>query len=194
MFSDTEKTATRWLKEMRKGYIRIVILILLSKKQYHGYEMMKEIREKSMGFWTPTPGGVYPILKNLEKLRYIEGEWDPQQKKRRRKTYRITDSGKAVLERALAKEDQITSSMSELMKEFVKDVLDVEVEPISALKRPPFLSIFLEDEKEKREDVTDLKNKRDQIRSMIGELQKQLQTIDKRLAKQEGKSSPNKSC
>ena len=37
-----EKVASKWLKEAQKGYMRIALLILLSKKSYHGYEMMKE--------------------------------------------------------------------------------------------------------------------------------------------------------
>ena len=189
MFADMEKTATRWLKEMQKGYIRIAVLILLSKKQYHGYEIMKEIKERTMGFWRPTAGGVYPILRNLENLGYIEGEWDSQ-KKRKRKTYRITNAGKVVLERALAKESQITNSMSGLIKEFMKDVFDVETEPISTLRRPPFFSVFLEDRRKKPEDaMVILENRRTQIENMIGELQKHLQTINKQLAKKDSKSN-----
>ena len=111
-----EEEATTWLKETQKGYIRIAVLILLSRKPHHGYEIMKEVKERTMGFWKPTPGGVYPILKNLEKSKYIAGEWD-YQKKRKRKTYRITETGKLVLKRALVKESQITNSMSSLFKE-----------------------------------------------------------------------------
>ena len=176
-----EKTATRWLKEMQKGYIRIAVLILLSKKQYHGYEIMKEIKERTMGFWRPTAGGVYPILRNLEKLGYIEGEWDFQ-KKRKRKTYRITNAGKVVLERALAKESQITNSMSGLIKEFMRDIFDVEMEPISTLRRPPLFSVFLEDKKEKPEElISVLENRRTQVENIMKELQKQQEAINKRL-------------
>ena len=62
MYSEEEKAAAHWLKETQKGYIRIAVLILLSKKPYHGYEIMREIKERTMGFWRPTAGGIYPIL------------------------------------------------------------------------------------------------------------------------------------
>ena len=62
-----EKTTANWLKEAQKGYIRIGVLILLSKKASHGYEIMKEIKDRTGGFYKPTPGGVYPILRDLEK-------------------------------------------------------------------------------------------------------------------------------
>ena len=64
-----EKTTTIWLKEAQKGYIRIGVLILLNKKPSHGYEIMKEINSRSKGFWQPTAGGVYPILRDLENIR-----------------------------------------------------------------------------------------------------------------------------
>ena len=111
MHLEEDKTATHWLKETQKGYIRIAVLILLSKKPHHGYEIMREIKERTLGFWRPTAGGVYPILRNLEDLGYIRGEWDSR-KKRKRKTYRIANTGKVVLEQALEKESQITNSMS----------------------------------------------------------------------------------
>jgi DNA-binding PadR family transcriptional regulator len=181
MASKDEKTAANWLKETQKGYIRIAVLILISKKPHHGYEIMREIKERTMGFWRPTAGGIYPILQNLEKSGYIEGEWDFQ-KKRKRKTYRVTDAGKLVLKQALAKENQIANNMSGLFEEFMKDVLDVEMKTISVPRPPNFFSAFLEERKEKPEDtISVLEGKRTQIENMIEELQKQLSAINKRL-------------
>ena len=68
-----EKTTENWLKEAQKGYIRIGVLILLNKKPSHGYEIMKEINSRTKGFWQPTTGGVYPILRDLEESGYIQG-------------------------------------------------------------------------------------------------------------------------
>jgi len=184
MQSKEEITAGHWLKETQKGYIRIAVLILLSKKPYHGYEIMREIKERTMGFWRPTAGGIYPILRNLEDSRYIEGKWDLQ-KKRKRKIYRITQAGKQILERSLAKESQIANSMSGLFTEFMKDVLDVE-KPFSMPRIPNLFSVFLEERKEKPEDTMNvLESKRKQIEKMTKELQKELAAINKRIAQLE---------
>jgi DNA-binding PadR family transcriptional regulator len=181
MHSEEEKIPAHWLKETQKGYLRIAVLILLSKKPHYGYEIMKEIRERTMGFWRPTAGGIYPILQNLEKSGYIEGKW-MFQKKRKRKTYRITEKGKLVLERALAKENQIFNNVSDLFKEYMKDVLEVETNQFSIPRRPPLFSVFLEERKEKPEDTINLlESKRTQIENMIKELQKELEAIDGRL-------------
>lgn len=184
MQSKEEITAGHWLKETQKGYIRIAVLILLSKKPHHGYEIMREIKERTMGFWRPTAGGIYPILRNLEDSRYIEGKWDLQ-KKRKRKIFRITQAGKQILERSLAKESQIANSMSGLFTEFIKDVLDVE-KPFSMPRIPNLFSVFLEERKEKPEDTMNvLESKRKQIEKMTKELQKELAAINKRIAQLE---------
>ena len=184
MHSQEEITAGHWLKETQKGYIRIAVLILLSKKPHHGYEIMREIKERTMGFWRPTAGGIYPILRNLEDSKYIEGKWDLQ-KKRKRKIFRITEAGKQVLKRSLAKESQIANSMSGLFTEFMKDVLDLE-KPVSMPRIPNLFSVFLEERKEKPEDTMNvLDSKRKQIERMIKELQKELAAIRKRIAQLE---------
>ena len=182
MHVEEEKASAHWLKETQKGYIRIAVLILLSMKPYHGYEIMKDVKERTMGFWRPTAGGVYPILRDLEKSGYIEGEWDSQ-KKRKRKTYKITETGSAILERALAKESQLSTSMSDLFKEYVKDVLGVQVSSVQMPRVPNLLSAFLEERKGKPEDTINiLKSKRNQLVTMSKELQRNLETINTRLA------------
>lgn len=183
MLREDEKAITDWLKETQKGYIRIAVLILLSKKPYHGYEIMKEVRERTMGFWRPTAGGIYPILRDLEDSGYVEGEWDAQ-KKRKRKIYKITGAGSVVLERALVKESQLATNMSNLFKEYMKDVLDVRVRSLQIPRLPNLFSLFLEERKEKPEDtISILEGKRAQLGEMIKKLQIQLEEIDRRLAK-----------
>jgi DNA-binding PadR family transcriptional regulator len=181
MRTENEEAAADWLKETRKGYLRIAALALLSREPHHGYEIMKEIRDRTGGFWRPTPGGIYPILQRLEESRYIKGEWDPHQR-RRRKTYRITKTGRTVLRQALARQNQIAESISDLFGEFVKDVLDVKSAPKPPI--PNVFSTFLEEGKERPEDtVAVLEAKRSHINIAIENLKKEQEVIDKRLAK-----------
>ena len=183
MSAQEEKTAASWLKETQKGYLRIAVLILLNRKPHHGYEIMKEIKERTGGFWRPTAGGIYPILQSLEESGYIEGAWDSRQR-RKRKTYRITESGRPVLQQALARENQIAESMSDLFREFMKDVLDVK--SVSTPMMPNPFSVFLEERREKPDDtVSMLERKQKQIEEMIETMQKQRDAISKRLARLE---------
>ncbi len=183
MPTDTqEKTTSNWMKEAQKGYIRVAALILIKKKPSHGYEIMKEIKEKTGGFWTPTAGGVYPILSDLEKSGYILGEWETQ-KNRKLKTYRITDSGKQILERTIVKQNEITQNMGNLFKEFARDVLNIETKTHPAPNMPSFFSPFLEEEKGKAEtDINRLKQQREQVRHQIKMMQERLKTIESMMA------------
>ncbi len=172
-----EKIASKWLKEAQKGYMRIALLILLSKKSYHGYEMMKEVKDRTEGFWKPTAGGVYPILQSLEKAGYIKGEWGLQ--KRRRKIYRITESGRLILDRALFKQSQIANSMSALFEAYARDVLAVETKALPMPPIPNPFFAFLEEKHENR--LEDLELKRNRIEQMITMLQKELKTVNNKL-------------
>ena len=97
MIPNTEdKTTASWMKEAQKGYIRMGVLILINKKPSHGYEIMKEINSRTKGFWQPTAGGVYPILRDLEKSGYVKGHWETQ-KNRRLKVYRRANPKKSNL-------------------------------------------------------------------------------------------------
>jgi DNA-binding PadR family transcriptional regulator len=173
-----EETAAKWLKESQKGYTRIALLILLSEKPHHGYEMMKEVEDKTEGFWKPTAGGVYPILQSLEKAGYIKGEWGPQ--KRKRKIYRLTESGKLILDRALMKHSQIADSMNSLFEEYAKAVLDLDPKAVAMPRMPNPFSPFLEKNSKNKLEALEMKRKR--MQHMIEMLQKELKTVDERLA------------
>ena len=172
-----EKTAQSWLKEAQKGYIRIGILILLNKESSHGYEIMKEFKNRTKGFWSPTPGGVYPILRNLEQLRYIKGQWQTQ-KNRRLKVYKITKSGEAILKKAIEKQAEISNNINSLFQEFAKDVLNIEVSNTPMPKMPSMFSPFLEEKGNREENLQQLIVKRKQTEETIKEMRRRLNEID----------------
>jgi len=171
-----EIIATQWIKESQKGYMRIAFLILLSRKPCHGYEMMKEVEDRTKGFWKPTAGGVYPILQSLEQAGYIEGEWGPQ--KRKRKIYHITESGKLILDRALLKHSQIAESMNNLFEDYARNVLDLDPKVLTMPQIPNPFSPFLEKEQNSLETI---ELKRNRIKHMIKILQRNLEKIDQSL-------------
>ena len=173
-----ERTVEKWLKESQKGYTRIALMILLNKKPCHGYEMMKEVEDRTEGCWKPTAGGVYPILQSLEKAGYIKGRWGPQ--KRKRKIYQLTESGKLILDRALLKHSQIAESMNTLFEEYAQAVLDLDPKAVAVPRMENPFTIFLE--KEPKNRVGALEIKRNRIQHMINMLQSELQTVNERLA------------
>lgn len=111
---------------MRKGYTKLVILTLLNNEALTGYDIMKKIKEETLGFWTLTAGGVYPVLKELEKNRYIIGQWNSEGQ-RRKKSYEITNEGKRLLEVALQRQQQMAQTISNLFREFAVDILETKL-------------------------------------------------------------------
>src|SRR6266567_2056452 len=73
--------------------LQLVILALLEEKPRHGYEIIKALEERSGGFYSPSPGTIYPALTYLEELAYASVE--PEGTK---KLYQITDAGRRKLD------------------------------------------------------------------------------------------------
>ncbi len=185
MHTDTEeKTTANWMKEAQKGYIRIGVLILLNKKPSHGYEIMKEIKDRTKGFWSPTPGGVYPILRDLEKSRYIKGAWQIHNN-RKLKVYKITESGNLILKRAIVKQTEIADNIGSLFHEFARDVLNIETKNLPIPNMPMFFSSFLEDKVDPEENRRNLEHERKHIRDAVKMMKERLNLIDKRIAELE---------
>lgn len=58
----------------RRGDVRAAVLALLAERPMHGYEMIKELEERTQGAWTPSAGSIYPTLQMLEDEGLIRGE------------------------------------------------------------------------------------------------------------------------
>lgn len=80
-----------------KGLLPIYVLYILSLSATNGNDISHKIGERTGGLWIPSTGGIYPLLKKLEKEGFIEGKWDDT-KKKVQKIYTITESGVAELE------------------------------------------------------------------------------------------------
>jgi DNA-binding PadR family transcriptional regulator len=76
----------------QKGDLKYVILDLIKDKPRHGYEIIRLLEERSHGFYTPSPGAVYPTLQFLEETGYAEAAQHDG-----KKIYSITDEGRKFL-------------------------------------------------------------------------------------------------
>ncbi|MEI7857569.1 MAG: PadR family transcriptional regulator [Methanomicrobiales archaeon] len=53
--------------------LALYILHTLLESPKSGYDLLKEIAEKTGGTWAPSKGTIYPLLKQLEKEELIQG-------------------------------------------------------------------------------------------------------------------------
>ena len=79
-------------RKLASGDLQLVILALLADKPRHGYEIIKDVEERSGGFYSPSPGVVYPALTYLEEIEYATVETEGAKKR-----YHITEAGRAHL-------------------------------------------------------------------------------------------------
>lgn len=77
---------------LASGDLRLVALYLIEQQPRHGYDLIKAIEEKSAGFYSPSPGIVYPALTFLEEAGYVTSA--PEGNK---KLYTITGEGRVHL-------------------------------------------------------------------------------------------------
>lgn len=81
----------------KKDDFNILVLLLIQRKDMHGYDIVKEMQIKSKGTFLMNEGEVYPILHSLENSKLIESYWKYEDDIEL-KYYRLTKSGREYLE------------------------------------------------------------------------------------------------
>ena len=105
----------------RHGSLRLYLLRLLDEEPRHGYEVIRLLRDRFMGVYSPSPGTIYPRLARLEEEGLVtHDEVDG------RKVYRITDAGRAELRSRSDEldelEEELSASVSDIVREVREDV------------------------------------------------------------------------
>ena len=94
---------------LEHGDLRFVVLALIADQPRHGYELIKELEDRTGGAYRPSPGVIYPLLALLED----EGFIAPSDSPTGRKLFEITEAGKAALEQNRAGVDAVFGRMAE---------------------------------------------------------------------------------
>lgn len=93
MWQAVEELRSRFDKRMGtragKGEVRAAVLALLAERPMHGYQIIREIEERSGGSWKPSAGSVYPTLQLLADEGSISAE-----ESNGRKIYSLTEAGR----------------------------------------------------------------------------------------------------
>ncbi len=63
------------LQQVRKGSTPLLILSVLAAEKMYGYQIMRELEQRSDGYFTMTAALLYPALHQLEKDGLVESEW-----------------------------------------------------------------------------------------------------------------------
>jgi len=80
-------------RELLKGSTETLILSLLSENPMYGYQLVKEMERRSMGYFRLKEGTLYPALHRIERDGVIEGRWELSENGQSRRYYHVTRQG-----------------------------------------------------------------------------------------------------
>ena len=80
-------------KELMKGSTNALLLCLMARHPMYGYQIIKELEQRSQGYFRFKEGTLYPALHRLERAGLILGKWQRLPSGQQRKYYYITDKG-----------------------------------------------------------------------------------------------------
>ena len=103
--------------DLLRGNTDSLLLFLINERgETYGYRLIKEIEERSGGYFRFKEGTVYPALRKLENEGLVRGEWKKLPNGQERRYYAITDQGKEFLQKKLDMWQSFASAMALVMK------------------------------------------------------------------------------
>lgn len=83
-------------REEIRGHLELLLLSVLAERKAHGYDVMRELRERTGGVFDFAEGTIYPALRRLEIDGFLDSKWDSSSGRRRR-VYELSEAGRAEL-------------------------------------------------------------------------------------------------
>lgn len=90
--------------------LKLLLLALLADNPAHGYDLIRQIEERTGGGYAPSPGVVYPTLTLLDEMDLIEEVKEEGARRR----FRITAAGRTHLEERRAEADALLARLEEI--------------------------------------------------------------------------------
>ncbi len=98
-----------------KGHLDLLVLAVLATGPCHGYGVIEGLRVRSGDALDLPEGTVYPVLHRLENAGLLASEWSTECGRRRR-TYRLSESGRAALNEERSAWEGFTAAVGSVLK------------------------------------------------------------------------------
>jgi PadR family transcriptional regulator, regulatory protein PadR len=108
--SQPDETFENLRLELRRGSLTLAVMVELQTERY-GYILRKALAEQGMEIDENT---LYPLLRRLESQGLLVSEWR-EEANRRKRFYRLSKEGKAILERLIGEWRSINSSLETVL-------------------------------------------------------------------------------
>lgn len=170
---------------MKRGFMSTLVLMILQKESAHGYKIIKQIEERTLGTWIPTAASMYPLLKSLADKKLIQiVEPDEINAERSKKIYEITHQGQKALEILISKQQEMMKSMSTIISStFGQLDNDATSEDFFESGPAKMFSLDASDDKSTMEQIEFLGSWKQKFQDKIKWINGILQDIDEKLLK-----------
>ena len=111
----SEKNQYRIPIELLQGTLDMLILQTQQWGRRHGYGIAQGLRVRSRGVPQVETGSLYPALHRLERQGWVRSEWKMGESKQRARFYRITATGKRLLDSNLGRRAQMADAISSII-------------------------------------------------------------------------------
>lgn len=89
-------------RELLKGSTETLLLCLLKNQAMYGYQIIKELEQRSQGYFKFREGTLYPALHRLEAAGLVIGRWKKLPSGKERRYYHLTERGLSLLDKKIA--------------------------------------------------------------------------------------------
>ena len=101
--------------------VKLLILNMLSKNHMYGNQIIDNISLKLYEKWAPSPGMIYPLLRQLEGEGHIVGWWSDAVKRSTR-YYKITNEGSEYYKILKKNYQGLINDSIDILESFKKEI------------------------------------------------------------------------
>lgn len=149
--------------------MQLAILLVLTERPMYGYEVLKVLRDRFEGAWTPQTGSIYPALKRL-----AESGLTSQEQRDGTDYYSLTEEGMEQVRETLRHAPRDIRLLSKYFDLLGETAIRLHVE------EPPggFSEMFEKEDADQAEHVKKLRRARERIAQHLADIDLELSEIE----------------
>ena len=131
---DLEKELEGMLRSSLRGFLKILTLMIIARRPIYGYKIIEEVERRTLGLWKPSPGALYPILKELERKNYLKSHRS-HEGGRERVYYMITEKGLNLVKLIDEKLDRFRDMILDSVREKASLIRGLSTEDLRTIRK-----------------------------------------------------------
>ncbi len=105
----------KFSSDLIRGVAEPIVLRLVAERPMYGYEIIKDVNQRTNQAFEWKEGTLYPCLHRLEAAKLVDSEWREATSGKQRKYYRITRKGRAFLRDKVSEWTSFSAAVSALL-------------------------------------------------------------------------------